>query len=78
MELSGGTLCIEMHDIVASDMAVYVLCTVSASRSGQPAGFLEVHVWRIFDGRAVEFREFQVTKLLRTNFKPNPSRVTRP
>jgi hypothetical protein len=59
MELSGGTLRIELHDIVASDMAVFVLCTVSATRSGQHAGFLAVHVWRVFDGRAVEFREFQ-------------------
>ena len=59
MELSGGTLRIELHDIVASDTAVFVLCTVSATRSGQHAGFFEVHVWRVFDGRAVEFREFQ-------------------
>ena len=59
MELSGGTLRIELHDIVASDMVVFVLCTVSATRSGQHAGFLEVHVWRVFDCRAVEFREFQ-------------------
>ena len=59
MELSGGTLRIEVHDIVAGDTAVFVLCTVSATRSGQHAGFLAVHVWRVFDGRAVEFREFQ-------------------
>jgi hypothetical protein len=27
MELSGGTLRIELHEFVASDMAVFVLCT---------------------------------------------------
>ena len=59
MDLSGGTLRIELHDIVASDTTVFVLCTVSATRSGQHAEFLEVHFWRIADGRAVEFREFQ-------------------
>jgi ketosteroid isomerase-like protein len=59
MDLSEGTLRIRLDDIVASDMTVFVLCTVSGTRSGQHAEFLEVHVWRIFDGRAVEFREFQ-------------------
>jgi ketosteroid isomerase-like protein len=68
MELSGGTLRIELHDIVASDMAGFVLCTVSATRSGQHAGFLAVHVWRVFDGRAVEFREFQGDEATESKF----------
>ena len=59
MDLSGGTLRIELHDIIASDTTVFVLCTVSATRSGRNAEFLEVHFWRIADGRAVELREFQ-------------------
>jgi uncharacterized protein len=59
MELSQGTLHIEVHDIVASDANAFVLCTVSATRSGQRAEFEEVHLWRIANGRAVEFREFQ-------------------
>ena len=59
MDLSEGTLRIELDDIVASETTVFVLCTVSATRSGQQAKFLEVHVWRIADGRAIEFREFQ-------------------
>lgn len=59
MELSGGTLRIELHDIVASDAVVFVLCTLSATRSGKQAEFLAVHLWRIFDSRAIEFREFQ-------------------
>jgi ketosteroid isomerase-like protein len=59
MELTQATLRIDVHEIVATDTTVFVLCTVSATRSGQHAEFLEVHLWRIADGRAVEFREFQ-------------------
>ena len=59
MELSEGTLRVELDEIIASDTTVFVLCTVSATRSGHHAEFLEVHVWRIADGRAIEFREFQ-------------------
>jgi uncharacterized protein len=68
MELSEGTLRIELHDMVASDTTVFVLCTLSATRSGQYAGFLAVHVWRIFDGRAVGFREFQGDEATESNF----------
>jgi ketosteroid isomerase-like protein len=68
MDLSEGTLRIELHDIVASDTTVFVLCTVSATRSGQGAEFLEVHVWRIADGRAIEFREFQGDEYAETKF----------
>ncbi len=68
MDLSEGTLRIELHDIVASDTAVFVLCMVSATRSGQRAEFLEVHVWRIADGRAIEFREFQGDEYAETKF----------
>jgi uncharacterized protein len=59
LELSGGTLRIDVHDIVASDATVFVLCTVNATRSDRYADFLEVHLWRIVDGHPVEFREFQ-------------------
>jgi uncharacterized protein len=68
MDLSEGTLRIELHDIVASDTAVFVLCMVNATRSGQRAEFLEVHVWRIADGRAIEFREFQGDEYAETKF----------
>jgi ketosteroid isomerase-like protein len=59
MKLSDGTLRIDVHDIVANDARVFVLCTVSATRSGRRGEFLEVHVWRIVGDRAVEFRQFQ-------------------
>ena len=68
MNVSEGTLRIELHEIVASDTTVFVLCTVSATRSGQRGEFSEVHVWRIADGRAIEFREFQGDEYAETKF----------
>ena len=68
MDLSEGTLRTRLDDIVASDTTVFVLCTVSATRSGQHAEFLEVHVWRIADGRATEFREFQGDEYTESKF----------
>ena len=59
IELSQGTLRIDVHDIVANESRVFALCTVSATRAERYAEFVEVHLWRIVEGRAVEFREFQ-------------------
>jgi uncharacterized protein len=66
--LSGGTLRIDVHDILADDSKVFVLCTVSATRAGKSVGFLEVHVWMMANGRAVEFREFQGDALAEDKF----------
>ena len=59
MELSGGTLRVEADEILAEGERVVVLSTVSAERKGQSWSSPEVHVWRVVDGKAVEFREFQ-------------------
>jgi uncharacterized protein len=59
MDLSERTLRIDVHDMVANESSVFALCTVSATRAGRHAEFLEVHLWRIVEGHAVEFREFQ-------------------
>jgi uncharacterized protein len=59
MELSGGTFAIDIQDVLAQQDQVVVLCTVSAERHGQSWSSPEVHVWRVADGRAVAFREFQ-------------------
>jgi ketosteroid isomerase-like protein len=59
MELSGGVLGIEVHHVLAEDDVVVVLATVKAERNGQSAAFPEVHVWRVANGKATEFREFQ-------------------
>jgi ketosteroid isomerase-like protein len=59
MELSGGTLRVDVDEIVADGERVIALTTVSAQRDGRSWSSPEVHVWRVVDGQAVEFREFQ-------------------
>ena len=57
-ELAAGTFAIQVDDLLASAQRVAVLCTVSAQRHGQHWSATEVHVWRVANGRAVEFREY--------------------
>ena len=58
-ELAAGTFSIEINDMLAGEQRVVVLCTVSAQRHGQHWSTPEVHVWRVMNGHAVEFREYQ-------------------
>ncbi|MGW1867635.1 nuclear transport factor 2 family protein [Streptomyces mauvecolor] len=58
-ELSSGTLKVVADEILADGERVVVLSTVSAERLGRYWSSPEIHVWRVVDGRAVEFREFQ-------------------
>src|SRR5215475_9331856 len=59
MELSAGTFSIDLHNVLAKDDLVVVLVTVNAQRNGVSASFPEVHVWRMKDQKATEFREYQ-------------------
>jgi ketosteroid isomerase-like protein len=59
MELSDGTFRIEIDDVLADGDRAAVLCTVAAERYGQSWSSPEVHLWRIANGKGVEFREFQ-------------------
>jgi uncharacterized protein len=59
MELSGGAFSIAVHNVLAEDDLVVALVTVSAQRNGLSASFPEVHVWRMKDGKATEFLEYQ-------------------
>src|ERR1700738_631657 len=38
---------------------VFVLVTVNAQRNGLSASFPEIHVWRMKNGKATDFREYQ-------------------
>ena len=58
-ELAEGTFSIEINDMLANNQRVVVLCTVSAQGHGQHWSTPEVHVWRVMNGHAVEFREYQ-------------------
>ncbi len=59
MQLSDGTFSIDIDQILADQDRVVVLCSVSAERHGRQWSSAEVHVWRVVDGQAVQFREFQ-------------------
>lgn len=58
-ELSGGSFRMDVHKVLAADDTVVVLVTVHAERNGEAAAFPEVHVWRMRDGKAVAFHEYQ-------------------
>ena len=59
MELSGGAFSIDVHNVLTDDDLVVVLATVNAQRNAVSASFPEVHVWRLKNGKATEFREYQ-------------------
>ena len=59
MELSRGAFSIDVHKVLAEDDLVVVLVTVNAERNGLSASFPEIHVWRMKDGKAIQFREYQ-------------------
>src|SRR5215475_15541715 len=59
MELSGGAFSINVHNVLADGDLVVALTTVNAQRNGVSASFPEVHVWRMKNGKAIEFREYQ-------------------
>jgi uncharacterized protein len=59
MELSGGVFSIDVHNVLADGDLVIALVTVNAQRNGVSASFPEVHVWRMKNGKATEFREYQ-------------------
>jgi ketosteroid isomerase-like protein len=59
MELSAGAFSIDVHNILADGDLVVALVTVNAQRKGVSASFPEVHVWRMKNGKAIEFCEYQ-------------------
>jgi hypothetical protein len=50
---------IDVHNILAHGDLVVALVTVNARREGISESFPEVHVCRIKNGKAIEFREYQ-------------------
>jgi ketosteroid isomerase-like protein len=59
MELSGGAFSIDVHNVLTDDDVVVALTTVNALRNGISASFPEVHVWRMKNGKATQFHEYQ-------------------
>src|SRR5262249_31243756 len=59
MELSQGTFTIDVHHVLADEDLVVAVVTVNARRNSISASFPEMHVWRMKNGKAIEFREYQ-------------------
>jgi len=57
--LCGGVFAIEVHQVLAEGDLVVALVTVEAERNARAAAFQEVHVWRLANGKATDFREYQ-------------------
>jgi len=68
LELSGGAFSIDVHNILADGDLVVALVTVNAQRNGASASFPEVHVWRLNNGKAIEFCEYQGDEERETRF----------
>ncbi len=58
LEVTGGTLRLEIHDVLANDTHGTVLVTAHAERDGQPITVREVNIWHVADGKATEFWVF--------------------
>ena len=72
MELSGGAFSIDVHNVLAGGDLVVVLATVNAQRNMIAASFPEVHVWRLKNGKATEFREYQGDEQREDQFWSSP------
>ncbi len=55
LEVTGGTLQLDIHDVLANDTHGTVLVTAHAERDGQPIAVREVNIWHVADGKATEF-----------------------
>ena len=54
-ERSNGTFAIEVHDVVGGDEHVVALTTTHGTRNGKSLDSRGADVWRLRDGKAVEF-----------------------
>ena len=57
-EMTRGTLRFEIKDVLANDERVVILATLSATRDGTAHAHPVVHLWRVADGKIVEFRGY--------------------
>lgn len=58
MELSGHTLKLEVHDILASDRHAVALASQTLVRDGKTVQMRTVHVWRFENGKPVAWYEY--------------------
>ena len=77
MERSGGTFRLEIHDIVGSVGQVIALVTEHAQAGGATLAARAVHVWRLQEGQAVEFRDYYDDQAALDAFWGQPAAVAR-
>ncbi len=58
IEMSGGTLKVDVHDILASDRHAVVLASDMLTRKGEQVQIRTVHVWRFENGKPVAWYEY--------------------
>lgn len=59
LELTGGTVDMQIHDVVANDEHAVALLHVTAEREGKRLDQNEVHVLHVRDGKVTEFWGFE-------------------
>lgn len=57
-EISGGSLQMEVHDILASDRHAVVLVSDHLTKKGEKIQIRSAHVWRFENGKPVAFYEY--------------------
>jgi uncharacterized protein len=57
-ELTGNTLKLEVHDVMASDRHAVVLASNFLERNGEKIQLRTVHVWRFENGKPVAWYEY--------------------
>lgn len=58
MEMTGNTLKLEVHDILASDRHAVALASQTMVRDGKTVQMRTVHVWRFDNGKPVAWYEY--------------------
>jgi uncharacterized protein len=58
IEVTGGTLRLDIHDVLVNDTHGAVLVTAHSERDGEPMAVREVNIWHLADGKATEFWVF--------------------
>lgn len=58
MEMSGGTLQVEVHDILVSERHAVVLVSDHLTRKGEKIQLRAAHVWRFENGKPVAWYEY--------------------
>ena len=57
-QLSGGTLSVELHDVLANDEHAVALIRPTGSRQGKQLNKPEIHVYHISNGKVTEWWSF--------------------